>query len=149
MMWNGKLVWELGADSDTTDYWQRMTVYTGEDTQLPDPTYEAAVANAPAYIGQTTVMFESLHMGTGTTPPQLTFLVAGSGYENIGGTGDCVILLPFDGLPDGSTAYDDLMGGTWTNYATSPFDGAHITSAASRFGTTSLSIDSRDIIKLS
>lgn len=91
--WNGKLVWELGAGSNTSDYWRRMTVYTGADSQLPDPTYEAAVTNAPAYIGQTTVMFEGLNLGTSTTPPQLTFLVAASGVQ----VGDEVKLYcPFD-----------------------------------------------------
>lgn len=65
---NGKLVWTLRSDSsddsvsssEQTDLWKSIAVYTGEATQLPDPTYDAAVTNAPAYRGRATVMIQGL-----------------------------------------------------------------------------------------
>lgn len=75
--WNGELVWTPSSSSDdTADHWDRMTVYLGDEAQLPDPTYEAAVTNAPAYRGRTTVMFEGLKLGSSGSMPQLTFEVA-------------------------------------------------------------------------
>lgn len=46
--------------------------YIGEENQDPDPVYEAAVgsANAPAYIGQLTIMLEGLQLADfGNRPP--------------------------------------------------------------------------------
>ena len=51
---NGKLIYTNldGADFDSveasndSELWTRFTVYTGDVTQMPDPTYEAAVTTA-------------------------------------------------------------------------------------------------------
>lgn len=80
---NGKLIWTSLADSDTDSLvnsqneapWDRLTVYTGESTQLPDPTYEAAVANAPAYRGRGSAFIEGLQLGNSGVIPNLTFEV--------------------------------------------------------------------------
>lgn len=80
---NGKLVYSVAADSDedTVDasedgqVWRAMRVHTGAESQLPDPTYEAAVGtgNAPAYRGCGTVLIEGLDLGGGGQLPNLTF----------------------------------------------------------------------------
>ncbi len=82
---NGKLVWSQlpGADQATidasadSDLWDRITFYGGSETQLPDPTYEAAVgtANAVAYRGRSTVFIENLQLGNSGQIPNLTFEV--------------------------------------------------------------------------
>lgn len=81
---NGKLIWSSLADattetletSATTDQWSRLTVYTGDAAQMPDPTYEAAVTDAPAYRGRLTVFIEGLQLGSSGSLPNLTFEVA-------------------------------------------------------------------------
>jgi hypothetical protein len=80
---NGKLIWNksLTADaatiaaSDSTPAWTRITAYTGSASQLPDPTYEAAVgtANAPAYRGRGSVFIQGLQLGSSGQIPNLTF----------------------------------------------------------------------------
>lgn len=80
---NGKLIWTALVDSDEDSVvnsqneapWDRITVYTGEASQLPDPTYDAAVANAPAYRGRGTVFIEGLQLGNSGVIPNLTFEV--------------------------------------------------------------------------
>lgn len=85
---NGELIWTNLVDPDNPDVslssiiasinsekWQRMTVYTGSADQLPDPDYEAAVTNAPAYRGRTTVFIKRLKLGGSGQIPQLTFEV--------------------------------------------------------------------------
>jgi hypothetical protein len=51
--------------SQNTGLWRRFTVYTGTNTQLPDPTYEAAVgsANAVAYRNRSYVFIEGFQLG--------------------------------------------------------------------------------------
>ena len=91
---NGKLVYtkrseadsgSLGA-SEATDLWRRFTFYPGSATQLPDPTYEAAVgtANAPAYRGRAYAFFEGLQLGSDGQIPNLTFEVAQLASEAAG-----------------------------------------------------------------
>lgn len=80
---NGKLIWNksLTADaatiaaSDATPAWTRLAIFTGVASQLPDPTYEAAVgtANAPAYRGRGSVFIQSLQIGSSGQIPNLTF----------------------------------------------------------------------------
>lgn len=82
---NGKLVYNVSSDADAatiaasqaTTEWTRITVYDGSVTQLPDPTYEAAVGvgNAPAYRNRTSVFLQDLHLGTSGQIPNLTFQV--------------------------------------------------------------------------
>lgn len=80
---NGKLVYNnlpsasvaTAVASETTDLWRRITFYSGASTQLPDPTYEAAVGvgNAPAYRGRATVFIEGLQLGGSGQIPNLSF----------------------------------------------------------------------------
>jgi len=69
------------ATSDRTDLWRRLTVYTGSSTQLPDPTYEAAVGagNAPGYRGRAYVFIEGLKLDSAGQLPLLTFEVIDAG----------------------------------------------------------------------
>lgn len=83
---NGKLIFTNldGADFDSveasndSELWTRFTVYTGDVTQMPDPTYEAAVttAYASAYRGRGSVFIESFQLGGNGQIPNLTFEVA-------------------------------------------------------------------------
>lgn len=77
---NGQLIYDV---SDTADVYALMgsaqrtesiQVYTGSDTQLPDPTFEGlrGVGNVPAYRGTAYVVFENLELQGGVLP---TFLV--------------------------------------------------------------------------
>ena len=92
---NGKLIWTSLVDSDEDSIinsqneapWDRITVYTGESTQLPDPTYEAAVTNAPAYRGRGSVFIEGLQLGNSGVIPNLTFEVVIDGQMNYADTG--------------------------------------------------------------
>ena len=87
---NGKLIWTNLASADDasrlaseqTTKWRRITVYNGEDTQQPDPTYEAAVTHAPAYTRRLCVFIEGLQLGSSGTLPNLTFEVASFGDTN-------------------------------------------------------------------
>lgn len=87
---NGKLVWTNLASADDAsriaseqqDRWRRLTVYDGSDSQLPDPVYDAAVTNAPAYTRRLTVFIEGLQLGSSGTLPNLTFEVASNGDTN-------------------------------------------------------------------
>jgi hypothetical protein len=84
---NGKLIWTAHVDSDEDSQtasqndapWDRITVYTGASDQLPDPTYEAAVTNAPAYRGRGSVFIEGLQLGNSGVIPNLTFETVISG----------------------------------------------------------------------
>lgn len=86
---NGKLIFTAASDatagsldaSASTGLWDRLTVYTGADDQLPDPTYEAAVGigNAPAYRGRGSVFIQGLKLGASGQIPNLTFEVVTAG----------------------------------------------------------------------
>lgn len=88
---NGELVWTAADDasgdslaaSAVTDRWDSITVYGGGASQLPDPTYEAAVGsgNAPAYRGRGTVAIAGLNLGSSGVLPNLTFEVTRDGAE--------------------------------------------------------------------
>lgn len=88
---NGELVWSgLGSlesqiASGATTFWARMTSYTGGPSQLPDPTYEAAVggANAPAYRGRGTVFIQGLQLGNTGQIPNLTFEIGSVKYGQV------------------------------------------------------------------
>jgi hypothetical protein len=69
------------AASAASTQWSRLTVYTGADDQLPDPTYEAAVGMgaAPAYRGRGSVFIEGLQLGQSGQVPNLTFEVVTDG----------------------------------------------------------------------
>jgi hypothetical protein len=87
---NGKLIWTnlAAADdasriaSEQTSKWRRITVYSGTDAQLPDPTYDAATLNAPAYTRRLTVFIEGMQLGSSGSLPNLTFEVVAVGDTN-------------------------------------------------------------------
>jgi len=82
---NGDLVWNGTVSPPKTKEgtWSEVRIYTGSSTQLPDPTYEAAVGvgNAPAYRGRGYVFIRSLQLGTSGVIPNLTFEIAGTVAE--------------------------------------------------------------------
>lgn len=95
---NGKLVYTASSEasggsiaaSAVAGLWDRMTVYTGDAAQLPDPTYEAAVgtANAPAYRGRGSVFIQGLKLGQSGQLRNLTFEVVVDGSISSGGEVD-------------------------------------------------------------
>lgn len=99
---------ELVFDGATTraGVWADIIVYTGADTQLPDPTYEAAVGtgNAPAYRGRTTVLVRGLQFGNSKTPPNLTFEIGVSGEL----AGDVGFLCQFESMADADTIVSEI-----------------------------------------
>jgi len=94
---NGKLVWTrltgatdtALANSEGSDLWDSMTFYSGAATQLPDPTYEAAVGagNAPAYRGRSTLMIQGLDLGSSGQLPNLTFELSRLSVVGMAGSG--------------------------------------------------------------
>ena len=94
---NGALIYTADVDathgslaaSIATTQWARMTVYTGANDQLADPTYEAAVGigAAPAYRGRGSVFIQGLQLGQSGQVPNLTFEVVADGVVH--GSGFC------------------------------------------------------------
>jgi hypothetical protein len=80
---DGELVWSRAAESDfstvsaSATFARRVTVYTGDEDQLPDPTYEAAVGvgNAPAYRERGSIFIEGLDLGSSGQIRNMTFEV--------------------------------------------------------------------------
>lgn len=88
---DGELVWSRAAESDfatisaSSTFARRVTVYTGDENQLPDPTYEAAVGvgNAPAYRERGSIFLEGLDLGQSGRIPNLTFEVYQAGVHSV------------------------------------------------------------------
>lgn len=76
---NGDLVYD-GATL-RNGVWDDIRIYTGDDAQLPDPTYEAAVgtANALAYTRRGSVFIQGLKLGTSGQIPNITFVIGNGG----------------------------------------------------------------------
>lgn len=76
---DGKLEYNVVGDaasrinSAQNPKWRRMTFYPGNFTQLPDPTYEAAVGAglAPAYRGRCCIFFEGFQLGPSGRVPNI------------------------------------------------------------------------------
>lgn len=79
---NGDLVYD-GAET-REGLWDDIRFYTGDDSQMPDPTYEAAVGtdNALAYTRRGSVFIQSLKLGTSGQIPNLTFVIGEPGVNN-------------------------------------------------------------------
>lgn len=137
----GKLIYSVreGTDDDTLDasfaseYWDDIRFYDGSASQLPDPTYEAAVgtADALAYRGRTSVFIEGLKLGNSGQVPMLTFEVCSDGTPGGGElySDDCTDYATLaDGwtLNTGSFAQFDLsaisIGGTGLSFTASGGD---------------------------
>ena len=138
---NGKLIWTSLADSDTDSLvnsqneapWDRITVYSGANGQMPDPAYDAAVANAPAYRGRGTVFIEGLQLGNSGVIPNLTFEVVIDGAIAFADMG---FLSQFEVLTD-ATHVESTLGPDLTLTGSE----AVITSVK-KFGTGSVDIAS-------
>jgi hypothetical protein len=80
---DGELVWSRAAESDfatvsaSATFARRVTVYTGDPDQMPDPTYEASVGvgNAPAYRERGSIFLEGLDLGSSGQIRNMTFEV--------------------------------------------------------------------------
>ena len=83
---NGRLIWRNDGTPDgevDAELLQRgnVRIYLGDEAQMPDPTYEAAVGteNAVAYRGQCVVAIDGLQLEfAGNRPPSLEFEVTTS-----------------------------------------------------------------------
>lgn len=75
---NGDMVWN--GTTTQAGRWGSVVIYTGEDSQMPDPTYEAHVGsgNAPANRGCGTVVINSLQLGSSSQIPNITFEIGGA-----------------------------------------------------------------------
>lgn len=126
---NGQLIYNVAdvADANTvlasSEFARSVRIYTGTETQDPDPLIEAikGVGNVPAYLGTAYVVFEDLVLTQfGNTLPSLEFeVVASDGSvelktaEYINGTGANDVVNPsvdvsFSGVP--------LIGEVWAVY---------------------------------
>lgn len=98
---DGKLFWDSRQSSDEqaedgsiidfyndflrrlTQLWQNMTIYTGSETQTPDPTIVSYEGNAPAYRGEAYIVFTGLELEKfGNRIPQFRFEVVAKGNSN-------------------------------------------------------------------
>jgi len=80
---NGALIWSAADDasnetltaSQQTNSWRELRMYDGNSSQMPDPTYEAAVGvgNAPAYRDRSTIVIVGLNLGASGQFPVLTW----------------------------------------------------------------------------
>ncbi|HRH15275.1 MAG TPA: phage tail protein, partial [Azonexus sp.] len=136
---NGKLIWTALVDSDEDSIinsqneapWDRITVHTGGSTQLPDPTYEAAVANAPAYRGRGTVFIEGLQLGNSGVIPNLTFEVVIDGAIAFADKG---FLCQWDVMTSGTTVEATLGPDPVLS------NGAVLDTGVKKFGASSLKV---------
>ena len=92
---NGTLVYNLGDDADgvtvaaSQDLADSMTVYTGTETQLADPTIEAieGAGNVPGYRGLAYVVIADLQLANyGNRIPNIEFEVISAGTTEVMGT---------------------------------------------------------------
>lgn len=88
---NGKLIWSAASDADAATIiaanrsMSQMRVYTGSETQLPDPLLQSirGVDNTPAYRGLAYIVFEDMQLTDfGNSIPNLEFEVVTSGSIN-------------------------------------------------------------------
>lgn len=94
---NGELV--VNVDTVKEGLWNGFTIYTGAEDQMPDPTYEAAVGDAPAYRGRTSIMIRGLQLGNSGQIGNLTWEVG----SYFGTTSNYVFIGNFEGTyVDGS-----------------------------------------------
>lgn len=122
---NGKVVYDAsesatgGAVIASAQLAESITVYTGTETQLPDPTLEAylGVGNVPAYRGLAYVVFNDMQVTEfGGRVPQLEFEVVKAGdpvprliFGDAGATGDGGIYGQQVSIANVSTNGDDTL----------------------------------------
>ena len=122
---SGKLIYHVADDapvgamlaSGATSEWDRLTVYTGAADQLPDPTYAAAVTNAPAYRHRGSVFIQGLNLGQSGQMRNLLFEVVIDGAatgiieREWGGMGTSILWNTAQEI-----AYDPDREELWTAY---------------------------------
>jgi hypothetical protein len=111
---NGRLVWSNRTDADaetvaasaTTNAWRDIRFYDGNEDQMPDPVYEAAVGvgNAPAYLDRTMIFIEGANLGQSGQLPVFTFEVASEASQDLVVTQDAEIA-DGDGIINGTPAF--------------------------------------------
>ena len=120
-MWaDGKLIYDQ-SETNTgpqRDYnAQGLAIYTGSDSQLPDPTIQALKGDTPAYRGQAYVVFTDLQLEKfGNRLPSLTFEVVQSGSI---GARPSSLIIPKPASASGTaqrSAVDPETGYVWTVY---------------------------------
>jgi hypothetical protein len=132
---NGKLIWSAASDatletilaSGASEYWTAIRFYTGNTTQMPDSTYEAAVGigNAPGYRGRAYAFIEGLNLGGSGQLPALTFEVYVGQVRSMGPIETATVTQSMPGGTAGTAAFVDVgvmrvSLAQWTNtYATS------------------------------
>lgn len=111
--------------SSSAETWDRMTVYTGDEDQMPDPTYEAAIValgrSPTAYRGRGSIFIQGLKLGQSGQVRALTFevVVDGSSDET---TGIEPVILGTAAATDDYTGNDNSyatirgLGAVWTTH---------------------------------
>lgn len=104
---NGELVYAGGTVK--SGVWSEVRVYTGVDTQLPDPTYEAAVGvgNAPAYRGRGTVLLRNVQLDSSGQIPNFTFVVNSEQYAEF--DSDVLLMLRFNESVNSTDFFDSSI----------------------------------------
>lgn len=142
----GKLIYFVSDDapvasliaSGRTEEWDRLQVYTGADDQLPDPTYAAAVGDAPAYRGRGSVFIQGLNLGQSGQMRNLLFEVVVDGASSgiiereWGGMGTNVLF-----GANAEIAYDPARNELWTNYVAASSNGVGTTGVVAVYNLTS------------
>jgi len=131
---NGALIWTAGDDATDTSIdassvgnsWREIRFYPGGSTQMPDPTYEAAVGvgNAPAYRDRSTIVIVGLNLGQNGQFPVLTFELADSANGTAHRTDSQ--LYEESGAVAGVTAHQAYVGPLHSLYIPD-FDGSFLT----------------------
>jgi len=91
-------IWADGNEISKSDL--SLRVYTGHDTQLPDPKIEAVegAGMAPAYRGTAYVVIEDLQLGQfGNRVPQFSFEVMRTGTDDLAASIGAVAMIPGTG----------------------------------------------------
>lgn len=112
---DGKLIFDQ-SESNTgpqRDYnAQALAIYTGTETQLPDPTIQSYIGDTPAYRGQAYIVFTDLQLEKfGNRLPSLTFEVVQSG-EVVQRSGSVILADSFSGSATVCTT-DPNTGYVW------------------------------------
>lgn len=149
---NGKAIYntrptattETSDASTASERWSTFTVYTGTESQMPDPDYEAwrGVGNTPAFRGRAYVFIKSLQLGGAPANiPNLTFELGRPGAADPN-FADVALLIHAEDTLGGTTVTD-----TSVNNATQQagFNGS-ISNVWAAFGTRSVLTSSNPLV---
>jgi hypothetical protein len=112
---NKEVLYDISTASGTVSpNWLDFEFYDGSETQLPDPTLEAAlgVGNAPAFRGDVVIVFKNFQLNDNPNfngqEPLLEFELVRSGSSTVDVT--TIDLAPSSSANMGYQAYDDRTG---------------------------------------